>query len=150
MRRCRILAQFAERSGTVHSRHHHVEQNGVGLIRRRSYKSLRSRIRNHHFPPCHGLEAKCGYFADVIFVINDKDAVHCSTPQLPQRRGGSIYVLPRLSGPHRLRPPRKNPVRPSSLKPRAQTPQLPANSAASSKLEFQVAPAQRLPSPENV
>ena len=70
-----IFAQFAEGGGPVHSGHHDVEQNGVGIVFGGAHQALGSGTGDGHFPARDGFKAECGYFADIIFIVNDQNAV---------------------------------------------------------------------------
>ena len=72
-----VLAQFAKDGGAIHPRHHHVQQDGVGLALDGARQALGAGAGRYDLPSSHGFEAECGYFPDVIFVVNDQDfALH--------------------------------------------------------------------------
>ena len=85
-----ILAQLAEGGGAVHAGHHHVEQDGVGLVLGGASQALRAGAGHDHFPAGNAFQAERGYFADVVFVVDDQNlARHGGGPSgtILNRRG---------------------------------------------------------------
>ena len=93
----RILAQFPKGRWSIHSRHHHIQQNGIRLIFGGARQSLRTGTRHGHFPARHGLQAQCCYFANIVFVINDKNAMSMYSSPTTIYRPNCGFASPRSS-----------------------------------------------------
>jgi hypothetical protein len=80
-----LTAKDAERRGTVHARHHHVQQDGVGALGLCQLDALCARRRAHDVDPADRLQREGGDLAHVVVVVDDQDPAHrcppwCSNP----------------------------------------------------------------------
>ena len=87
----RVLAQFAKGRGTVHSRHHHVEQDGVRLMLRGAGHSLRSGAGHDHFPSRHlsrlnAATSRISSSSSMIRILRAKRETLQNHCQMPARR----------------------------------------------------------------
>jgi hypothetical protein len=83
-----ILAEFPECRRAVHSGHHHVQKNSVGLMLNSSKQALRAGIGCHNVPASHGFKAERGNFANIVFIVNDQYAVGHGRKSSVQQNSG--------------------------------------------------------------
>jgi hypothetical protein len=68
-----VRLEPAERGGSVEVRHHHVEQDQVGLLLDRHPQRRGPAVRVHHLPPADDLQGDTRDLTDVVVVVDDQD-----------------------------------------------------------------------------
>ena len=70
----RILLKLKEGRGTVHRRHHHIQQDSVRVVLFGALHALQSRVGQNDLPASNRFQAQSSNLADIFFVINDEYA----------------------------------------------------------------------------
>ena len=73
--------ELAQHGGSVHCRHHHVEQDSVWLMPSRAFNCLRAAIGLEHIPPSHRLQAERRGLPGCVIIIHNQNApFHSHSP----------------------------------------------------------------------
>ena len=70
------LLHSGEGGGAVDAGHHDIHENGVGLFGGGDVDSFSSGAGGENIPACGGFQRQCGYFTNVIFVVNYENTSH--------------------------------------------------------------------------